>query len=1421
MTKQAKNTIKSWFKNGSFPNQFHFWDWMDSFFHKDEQIPASQIDKLQDLLDSKVDRKDLPDGEMAMDDISGLNSALDSKVDKEAGKGLSNENFTEAYKNKLDLVEEGANNYQHPSSHSTTMIEETSLRAFISEAEKQANSDHIANTDIHKTSEQIRSEIVDADIPETIARQTDINTINLQKVTEGGATSDQNVTLSGEEVVFGDIFNANVSVRNDPDNSIEFLQQSINMSTSEVQLLMNRTEFYVSSNDFETVNFSDFKLDNSKIDLISPKISAVTNELRMGDKKATGNKRLIADNGASTPPELIYNETTNTWQFSNDGLTFSDLGGSGSTPTFQEVTEAGAETDVFVWLRAGITSTLTREGRGGDLEYGTSESFGYGALPLDETSAFHGNSAFGNNALASNTTGFGNDAFGKDSLVNNTEGQFNSAFGGALYNNSVGSFNSAFGSHASSSNIQGNSNSAFGSRSLGKNTIGNNNSAFGESSCCSVVSGNNNSAFGVYSGNWQEGDNCTFIGYQAGHGATIHDNYNNSTALGANSSISANNQVVLGDVNVTEVKTSASFNSSNASPLGSAPGGTNAINGYVLTANGTGGSSWAAAGGGSTPTLQDVTTSGATSDVFTTFTGGVSSSNSNTTRFGANAAENATGSNYCAFGQNAGNASTDGTYWTAVGRAAGYKNKTGDFWTALGSSAGAQNEASDSWVAIGSSSGGFNELGGGWIAIGHQAGRFKVVDNVATAAKRFSNCVYIGTNTKVSAEGVDNEIAIGYLAYGKGIDTVSLGNSKITDVYSAGTFNSSNISPLGSAPGGTPATNGYVLTANGTGGSSWVAAGGGSVPTLQQVTKEGATSDQSLSLTGGITSDPLRVGNERFGENALISVTTAFSNSAFGKNALSKCNADCNAAFGDGALYTTTSGGFNTALGTRSLQDNTSGGNNTGCGQHSLASNTTGSDNTASGGSSLVSNIDGIGNAAFGCQSGAGQLGSNCTYVGYKAGLVVGTNTFTNSMALGANSAINANNQVVIGDTNVTEVKTFGSFNSLATSPLGSAPGKINAVAGTVLMADGNGGSSWKEVSGGSTHTLQDVTDEGATTTTAVSLTGGIRSTTGFDYSEKFGFEALLNDDSTSNKNSAFGYRALKTNTTGDNNSAFGYEALETSTGRWNSAFGTSALTDSTTGNNNAAFGHQAAFRNITGSSNAAFGSRALEKSTSGSSNVAVGFQAMQNVTTAGGNVAVGDSALGYTLTTSGSNVAIGNITGYTANVYRCTLLGAEANTALTDGTLVTNSVALGFRSKVSADNQIVLGNDDITEVKTAGSIVAGGTVTGMNFILSSDERLKTFKNEPVAQVDEINIRKFTFNDDKEQRVRHGVSAQKLQKVAPEMVYEDADGTLKVGYIDFLLAKVANQDDKIKDLEMKISSLMEMMEAEYYEYTKQ
>ena len=50
-----KNQLKIWFKNLSKPVQEQFWNWMDSFYHKNEPIPKSGVENLTNDLAKKAD----------------------------------------------------------------------------------------------------------------------------------------------------------------------------------------------------------------------------------------------------------------------------------------------------------------------------------------------------------------------------------------------------------------------------------------------------------------------------------------------------------------------------------------------------------------------------------------------------------------------------------------------------------------------------------------------------------------------------------------------------------------------------------------------------------------------------------------------------------------------------------------------------------------------------------------------------------------------------------------------------------------------------------------------------------------------------------------------------------------------------------------------------------------------------------------------------------------------------------------------------------------------------------------------------------------------------------------------------------------------------------------------------------------------
>ena len=125
-----------------------------------------------------------------------------------------------------------------------------------------------------------------------------------------------------------------------------------------------------------------------------------------------------------------------------------------------------------------------------------------------------GNTAEGQNALFSLSSGAYNSALGFFSLRSNTTGNFNTAIGAgtllvntgdentatgatALLNNTTGSFNTASGTQALLKNTTGNFNTANGFEALYGNITGDNNTANGYGALVVNVTGSDNTANGV------------------------------------------------------------------------------------------------------------------------------------------------------------------------------------------------------------------------------------------------------------------------------------------------------------------------------------------------------------------------------------------------------------------------------------------------------------------------------------------------------------------------------------------------------------------------------------------------------------------------------------------------------------------------------------------------------------------------------------------------------------------------------------------------------------------------------------------------------------------------------------------------------------------------------------------------------------
>jgi hypothetical protein len=121
-----------------------------------------------------------------------------------------------------------------------------------------------------------------------------------------------------------------------------------------------------------------------------------------------------------------------------------------------------------------------------------------GLNSLSNTTTSSNNTAIGAAALRFNTDGHDNTASGAGALRNNTTGSINVANGvGALQNNLTGLGNTAIGVQALFGNIRGNDNTAVGTSALNRNTRGSGNTAIGVEALVENTTGDANTAIGV------------------------------------------------------------------------------------------------------------------------------------------------------------------------------------------------------------------------------------------------------------------------------------------------------------------------------------------------------------------------------------------------------------------------------------------------------------------------------------------------------------------------------------------------------------------------------------------------------------------------------------------------------------------------------------------------------------------------------------------------------------------------------------------------------------------------------------------------------------------------------------------------------------------------------------------------------------
>ena len=181
----------------------------------------------------------------------------------------------------------------------------------------------------------------------------------------------------------------------------------------------------------------------------------------------------------------------------------------------------------IVQLLARRTSSTARLSRAGHIFLMTGFAFlvvppfAHAVSPAPDGGYPNGNTAEGDFALLSLTSGRDNTAIGGGALRDNISGSENTAIGSAALLANAGSDNTASGFEALGANFTGNFNTADGSGALEFNTTGNNNTAIGYQALSSNTTGNSNTVVGVNalsisnnSGDNNTGDNNTGIGYE-------------------------------------------------------------------------------------------------------------------------------------------------------------------------------------------------------------------------------------------------------------------------------------------------------------------------------------------------------------------------------------------------------------------------------------------------------------------------------------------------------------------------------------------------------------------------------------------------------------------------------------------------------------------------------------------------------------------------------------------------------------------------------------------------------------------------------------------------------------------------------------------------------------------------------------------
>lgn len=468
-------------------------------------------------------------------------AALDTKVDKVAGKGLSSNDYTTAEKNKLAGITGTNTGDQDLSSYATTTQLATKANAadvITSLATKANVADVTISLDTKANASDVTTSLA------TKANASDVTTslaakANTADVTTSLATKVDKVT--GKELSTNDYTTAEKTK----------LAAITGTNTGDQVNITGNAGTATKLQTSRTINGIAFD-GSANITLPTPAsgipYTGATQAVDLGAYDLKVNGLTVG---------LGNNRVDNNVAIGQSALSSTTTGFQGNYIT--AVGYEALKNDTWGYFNTGIGSSALFSNTTGL----ANTAVGSNALYSNITASY--NTAVGTSALRRNTTGGNNTAVGSGALEYNTTGEMNSAFGrGALEKNTTGGANVASGLNSLHENTTGGANVASGFNAMRFNTTGGNNIGQGNSALYGNTTGSLNTAIGVWSGATNlSGDKNTAIGGYADFAA---NNLTNATALGYGAVVSASNTIQLGadgtngNAAVTLVKTSGTVN---------------------------------------------------------------------------------------------------------------------------------------------------------------------------------------------------------------------------------------------------------------------------------------------------------------------------------------------------------------------------------------------------------------------------------------------------------------------------------------------------------------------------------------------------------------------------------------------------------------------------------------------------------------------------------------------------------------------------------------------------------------------------------------------------------------------------------------------------------------------------------------------